>query len=326
VPATARDFYPPIEPYETGLLEVGDGQQLYWEESGNPSGRPVVYLHGGPGGGAPPAGRRFFDPARYRILLYDQRGCGRSLPHVGGPDADLTVNTTWHLVRDLELLRQARGIERWQILGGSWGSALALAYAETHPDRVTALILRGVATLRRTELDWYYNGGAANLYPERYEEFLQPIGGRGFSGDAITAYADLLFDPDPAVHRPAAIAWSIWEAATITLVEDPDGIAASGDPRYAVALARIENHYFRHGGWFTDGQLIADAGRLAGIPGVIVHGRYDLVTPASTAWDLARAWPESDLKIIPAAGHTGAEPGNLDALIAATDRFAETDD
>jgi proline iminopeptidase len=319
---SAREFYPPIEPYETGLLVVGDGQGLYWEESGNPLGKPAVYLHGGPGGGSPPAARRFFDPARYRILLFDQRGCGRSVPHVGEPGADLSVNTTWHLVRDLELLRAARGIEHWQVLGGSWGSALALAYAETHPDRVSELILRGVFTLRRSELDWYYNGGAANLYPERYEEFLRPIGGAGFTGDTIAAYAEPLFDPDPAIHLPAAVAWSTWEAATITLVEDPDGIASAADPRSALALARLENHYFRHGGWFTDGQLIADAGRLAGIPGVIVQGRYDLVTPAVTAWDLAKVWPDADLRIIPAAGHTGAEPGNLSVLIAATDRFA----
>ncbi len=321
--SAAGKFYPPIEPYDSGSLNVGDGQQIYWEESGNPDGKPVVYLHGGPGGGSLPAARRFFDPTKYRILLFDQRGCGNSVPHLGESGADLTVNTTWHLVADLERLREARRIKRWQLLGGSWGSALALAYAETHPDRVTELVLRGVFTLRRSELDWYYNGGAANLYPDRYEMFLQPLGGSNFTGDAISAYTNLLFDPDPAVHLPAAVAWSTWEAATVTLIEDPDMIASFSNPRQALALARIENHYFRHGGWFTEGQLIANADRLASIPGVIVQGRYDLPTPAVTAWELSRAWPQANLQITPGAGHSGAEPGNLTALLAATDHFAD---
>lgn len=236
------------------------------------------------------------------------------------PGVDLGVNTTWHLVGDLERLRAARGIERWQVLGVSWGSALALAYAETHPERVTELVLRGIFTMRRRELDWYYNGGAGALFPERYEMFLQPLGGGGFAGDAISAYADLLFDPDPAVHLPAAVAWSVWEAATVTLTEDPELVRSSSDPRFALAFARIESHYFNHGGWLSEGQLIASADRLADIPGVIVQGRYDVVTPPMTAWDLSRAWPAADLQMLPTAGHSGSDI--LAALVAATDRFA----
>jgi proline iminopeptidase len=325
-------LYPEIEPYAHGLLDVGDGQQIYWEECGNPAGKPAVFLHGGPGGGANPNVRRLFDPDRYRIVLLDQRGCGRSTPHASQPDADLTTNTTWHLVADLERLRTFRGIDRWLVFGGSWGSALALAYAEEHPERVSELVLRGIFTLRRSELDFYYNGAAGQLYPERYERYLAPLGGRGFTGDAIAAYHDLLFDPDPAIHGPAGVAWSSWEAATITLIPDEDLIATFSEPAYAVAFARIENHYFVHGGWFDtvdqgqgeqgEGQLIANASRLADIPGVIVQGRYDLATPAVTAYDLHRAWPQAELIVVPTAGHAYSEPGILEALVAATDRFA----
>lgn len=316
-------WYPPLEPYASGLLEVGDGNAIYWEESGNPDGKPAVFLHGGPGGGTVPLMRQYFDPARYRIVLLDQRGCGRSVPHASEPKAELSVNTTRHLVADLERLRQARGIERWLVFGGSWGSALALAYAEEHPERVSELLLRGVFTLRRRELDWYYNGGAGQLFPERYDEFLAPLRGRSFSGDAIAAYADLLGDPDPAVHVPAAVAWSTWEAATTALVEDPAKVAAAADPRFAVAFARIENHYFVHRGWFTEGQLLDHADRLAEIDGVIVQGRYDVATPPVTAWELALRWPRARLIIAPAAGHSGAEPPILAELLAATDEFAD---
>ena len=316
-------MYPPIEPYASGLLDVGDGQQIYWEECGNPAGKPAVFLHGGPGGGCSPADRQLFDPDRYRLVLLDQRGCGRSLPHASDPGADLSANTTWHLVADLERLREARGIERWLVFGGSWGSALALAYAEQHPDRTTELVLRGIFTLRRSELDFYYNGGAGNLFPERYAEFLAPLGGWGFTGDAIARYHELLFDPEPATHAPAATAWSGWELRTITLLEPrPEVVAKFSRPDFALAFARIENHYFVHGGWFAEGQLIADASRLAGIPGVIVQGRYDVATPAVTAYELHRAWPQADLQIIPAAGHAYSEPGITEALVAATDRFA----
>ena len=316
-----RAGYPPIEPYASGLLDVGDGQQIYWEECGSPAGKPVVFLHGGPGGGSNPGVRRLFDPARYRIVLLDQRGCGRSRPHAS-ETGDLSTNTTWHLVADLERLREARGIERWQVFGGSWGSALALAYAESHPERVTELVLRGIFTLRRAELDFYYNDGAGQLFPDRYETFLGPLGGRDFRGDAIAAYHDLLFDPDPAVHGPAAVAWSTWEAATITLLPDEELIASFAEPAYALAFARIENHYFVHGGWFAEGQLIADAGRLRDIPGVIVQGRYDVATPAVTAWDLHWAWPTAEFCLIDDAGHAYSEPGITAALVAATDRFA----
>ena len=315
-------LYPPIDPYLNGILNVGDGQQIYWEECGNPTGKPVLFLHGGPGGGIQPMLRRLFDPARYRVVLFDQRGCGHSRPHASEPTADLSTNTTWHLVADIERLREYRGIEQWQVFGGSWGSALALAYAEQHPEWVTELVLRGVFTLRQSELDFYYNGGAGQLFPERYEMFLAPLGGRSFAGNAIAAYRDLLFDPDPAVHEPAALAWSTWEAATITLEQDDGLIADFSDPAFALAFARIENHYFLHRGWFGEDQLIANAGRLAGIPAVIVQGRYDVATPAVTAYELHQAWPQADFTIAPVAGHAFSEPGILDALVAATDRFA----
>jgi len=315
-------MYPPIEPYASGHLDVGDGQQIYWEECGNPDGKPAVFLHGGPGGGLVPDYRRLHDPDRYRVVLLDQRGCGRSVPHASDPAADLEVNTTWHLVADLERLREARGIQRWQVLGGSWGSALALAYAERHPERVTELILRGIFTLRRSELDFYYNGGAGQLFPERYAALLAPLGGRGFTGDVIAAYHDLLFDPDPAVHGPAAVAWSTWEAATITLEPNEELIAEFAEPAFALAFARIENHYFVHGAWLADGQLIAEAHRLRHIPGVIVQGRYDVATPAVTAYELHLAWPTSELNMVPVAGHA-RDDGIIAGLVAATDRFAQ---
>ena len=321
-PSTDFGRYPPIEPYAHGLLDVGDGQQIYWEECGNPAGKPAVFVHGGPGGGSTADVRQFFDPARYRVVLFDQRGCGRSLPHASAPDADLSSNTTWHLVADLERLREARGIERWLVFGGSWGSSLSLAYAEQHPERVTELILRGIFTLRRSELDFYYNGGAGQLFPDRYAAFLAPLGGRDFTGDTIAAYHDLLFDPDPNVHGPAGVAWSTWEAATITLEPKEDLIAAFAESAFALAFARIENHYFSYAGWFREGQLIAEAHRLAGIPGVIVQGRYDVATPAVTAYDLHQAWPQADFQLIPNAGHAHSEPGISAALVAATDRFA----
>jgi proline iminopeptidase len=317
-----RTFYPEIEPYDSGLLDVGDGQRLYWETSGNPEGKPVVFLHGGPGAGTNPSQRRLFDPERYRIVLFDQRGCGRSLPHASDPDADLTANTTWHLVADIERLREHLGIDRWQVLGGSWGSSLALAYAETHPERVTEIILRGIFTLRQVELDWFYEGGAAALFPDLWEGFVEPVPADE-RGHLIAAYSRLLNDPDPEVHRPAAVAWSRWESSTITLLPRPEVVATFTEQDYAVAFARIENHYFTHGGWWEEGQLIRDAVKLRDIPGVIVQGRYDVCTPPMTAWDLHKAWPEADFHIIPDAGHAFDEPGILDAVIEATDRFAD---
>ncbi|MEO7024418.1 MAG: prolyl aminopeptidase [Leifsonia sp.] len=317
-----RSFYPEIEPYASGLLDVGDGQQLYWETSGNPEGKPVVFLHGGPGGGTSPNQRRVFDPEKYRIVLFDQRQCGQSLPHASDPEADLSANTTWHLVGDIEKLREHLEVERWMVFGGSWGSSLALAYAETHPDRVTELILRGIFTLRPVELDWFYEGGAAALFPDLWEDFVEQVP-EAERGRLIPAYSRLLNDPDPAVHRPAAVAWSRWESSTITLLHRPELVADFTEDNYAVAFARIENHYFMHGGWFEEEQLIRDAEKLRAIPGVIVQGRYDVCTPPMTAWDLHRAWPESDFRMIADAGHAFDEPGILDALIEATDRFAD---
>jgi proline iminopeptidase len=303
-----RTFYPEIEPYDIGMLDVGDGQSLYWEASGNPAGKPAVFLHGGPGGESGPDHRRLFDPAKYRIILLDQRGSGRSLPHASESGADLTSNTTWHLVADLEKLRKHLGVDRWQVFGGSWGSALALAYAESHPERVTELVLRGIFTLRQSELDWFYEGGAEQLFPDLWEGFLEPVP---------------LDDPDAAIHGPAAVAWSTWEASTITLLRRPEVVAKFAEPRHALAFARIENHYFVNRGWFDDGQLIRDAGLLADIPGIIVQGRYDVCTPPVTAWELHRAWPEAEFVMVPDAGHAFDEPGILSALIEATDRFAE---
>ena len=318
---TPRTLYPPIEPHQTGLLPVGDGHAIFWEVSGNPDGKPVVFLHGGPGGGTNPRQRRLFDPERYRIVLLDQRMCGRSTPHAAEPDADLTANTTWTLVADLELLREHLGIERWQVFGGSWGSTLALAYAQTHPERVTELVLRGIFTLRQSELDWFYEGGAAAVYPDLWETYAGAVTRRERE-TYIAAFHRALSDPDPAVHGPAAVAWTTWESATVTLLQRPEMIAESAEASHATAFARIENHFFLHHGWLTEGQLVRDAGLLRDIPGVIVQGRYDMCTPAMTAWDLHRAWPEAELVIVPDAGHAFDEPGILDALVRATDRFA----
>ncbi|GGE91860.1 prolyl aminopeptidase [Mycetocola zhadangensis] len=316
-----REMYPEIEPYASGHLDVGDGQQIYWETSGNPEGKPVVFLHGGPGGGTNPSQRRVFDPAKYRIVLFDQRGCGKSLPHASAPEADLSVNTSWHLVADIEKLREHLGIDTWQVFGGSWGSSLALAYAETHTDRVSELVLRGIFTLRQVELDWFLEGGASAVFPDLWEQFLEPVP-VDERGHLLRAYSRLLNDPDPAVHGPAAVAWSRWESSIITLLPNADNVARFTEPAYAVAFARIENHYFMHGGWWEEGQLIRDAPKLASIPTVIVQGRYDMCTPPMTAWALAEAMPHADLRMIPDAGHAFDEPGTLDALIEATDRFA----
>jgi proline iminopeptidase len=316
-----RDFYPEIEPYDSGMLDVGEGNSIYWEVSGNPDGKPAVYLHGGPGGGSSPTQRRLFNAEKYRIVLFDQRGCGRSLPHASEADADLADNTTWHLVDDMEKLREHLGIDRWLVSGGSWGSTLALAYAETHPERVTELVLRGIFTLRPVELDWFYEGGAAAVFPDLWEEFVAPVP-EDERGHMIQAYGRLLHDSDQGVRERAGIAWSTWESSTITLLPQPETVARFTEPSFAVAFARIENHYFRHGGWFEPGQLIRDAHKLRDIPAVIVQGRYDMCTPAFTAWDLHRAWPEAVFQLIPDAGHAFDEPGIREALMDATDLFA----
>jgi proline iminopeptidase len=311
-----RTLYPPIEPYETGRLDVGDGHVLYWERCGTPGAKPVVFLHGGPGAGCSTDHRRQFDPARYDIMLFDQRGCGRSTPH-----ASLEANTTWHLVADIERLRALAGVEKWMVYGGSWGSTLALAYAQTHPDRVTELVLRGIFTFRQRELDWLYRqGGASEIFPDKWEEFVAPIP-EAERSDFVAAYHRRLTDADPAVQLPAAKAWSKWEAETVTLLPNPHVIEQHTSDDFAVAIARIENHYMINKGWLEEGQLIANAGRLKGIPGVIVQGRYDCCTPPVTAWALHKAWPEAELVIVPDGGHLFNEPGVLDGLIRATDGF-----
>ncbi|HEY7899738.1 MAG TPA: prolyl aminopeptidase [Caulobacteraceae bacterium] len=309
-----RGLYAPIEPFEHGLMDVGDGHTVYFERCGNPEGTPAVFLHGGPGAGCSPVHRRLFDPERYCLTLFDQRGCGRSTPHAG-----LEANTTWDLVADIERLRTRFGHERWLVFGGSWGSTLALAYAETHPERVSALIVRGIFATTKAEIDWYYQGGAAWLFPDLWEGFLAPIP-EAEHGDLVAAYRRRLIGDDEAERLRAAQAWSLWEAGTITLL--PNALAGHfGEDRYALAFARIENHYFSHGAWLDDDQLIRDAGRLAAIPGAIVQGRYDVATPARTAWRLAKAWPKASFELIADAGHAFDEPGILDALVRATDRF-----
>ena len=317
-----RALYPPLEPYQFGHLDVGDGQQMYWEQSGNPAGKPVVFLHGGPGGGTDPAQRQFFDPQVYRIVLLDQRGCGRSTPHVAD-GADLSVNTTDRLLGDVELLRSHLGIDRWQVFGGSWGSTLALAYAQKHPGRVTELVLRGIFLLRRSEIDWYYNGGAGHLFPELWEEFLAPVPESERGGDLVEAYHRLLQSDDPDVATRAAVAWSTWEGATSSLLPKPERVVETSQPRFALAFARIENHYFHNRGFLDEGQLLRDAAALDGIPGVIVQGRYDVVCPATSAWALHRAWPDSRLEIVDDAGHSAMEPGIVHHLVEATDRFRD---
>ncbi len=311
-----QGFYPPIEPYAHGHLATGDGHEIYWELCGNPDGIPVVFLHGGPGGGCSPMQRRLFDPRRYRILLFDQRGCGRSRPH-----AALENNTTWHLVADIEHLRGMLQIERWLVFGGSWGSTLALAYAQAHPDRATGLILRGIFTLRRAELLWYYQEGASWMFPDLWEQFQAPIP-QGERHDMMAAYRRRLTGPDEQVRLEAARAWSLWEGRTLTLLPSPEIAQQHAEDRYALAFARIENHYFVHGGWLEEGQLLDKVARIKHLPCEIIQGRYDIATPARTAWDLHRAWPAAAFHLIDDAGHATTEPGILSALIAATDRFA----
>ncbi|MFO1049277.1 MAG: prolyl aminopeptidase [Geminicoccaceae bacterium] len=313
---TARPLFPPIEPYARGHLDVGDGHRVYWEICGNPSGKPAVFLHGGPGGGFSPEHRRLFDPDRYRVLLFDQRGCGKSTPH-----GSLDANTTWDLVADIERLRGLMEVERWLVFGGSWGSTLALAYAQTHPERTSELVLRGIFLLRRWELLWYYQHGASLLFPDKWERFLAPIP-PGERDDLIAAYRRRLLDPDPAVQLEAARAWSLWEGETITLLPNAEFSRQFGADDYARAFARIENHYFVHGGWLDEGQLVREVGRLRGIPAVIIQGRYDIATPAASAWDLHRAWPEAEFRLVEGAGHAYSEPGIQTALLEATDRYA----
>lgn len=312
-----RTLYPEIQPFHTGTLSVDDRHTLYYEQCGNPQGKPVVLLHGGPGGGCSEKMRRFHDPAKYHIILFDQRGSGRSTPH-----ADLTDNTTWDLVADIEKLRELLGIERWQVFGGSWGSTLALAYAQAHPQRVTELVLRGIFMLRHWELQWFYQEGASRLFPEAWDHYIAAIP-QAERGDLITAFHKRLTSEDEATRLAAARAWSVWEGATSFLHVDTGFVNDHEDAQFALAFARIENHYFVNKGFFeVDDQLLRDVPRIAHIPGVIVHGRYDVVCPVQNAWDLHKAWPKANLVITPASGHSAFEAENVDALVKATDAFA----
>jgi proline iminopeptidase len=316
--APARlQLYPALEPFATGTLDVGDGHVLFYEQCGNPNGQPVVMLHGGPGGGANPTMRRFHDPAHYHIILFDQRGAGRSTPY-----ASLEHNTTWHLVADIEKLRTHLKIDRWQVFGGSWGSTLAIAYAETHPERVTGLILRGIFLLRKREIAWFYQQGCSSIYPDAFDLYKSAIP-EAEHGDLVAAFHRRLTGSDPVAQLAAAKAWSMWEGSTLALRQDAARIKAFGADNYAVAFARIECHYFYNGGFLTqDDQLLANAHRLSAIPGIIVHGRYDVVTPVINAWDLKKAWPQVDLRITPDAGHAMTEPSNTHELVSATRQFA----
>ena len=314
--AERRTLYPPIEPYASGMLDVGDGHRLYWERCGTPGAKPAIFLHGGPGGGSSPAHRGQFDPARYDVLLFDQRGCGRSTPF-----ASLEANTTWHLVEDIERLRAMAGVERWQVFGGSWGSTLALAYAEKYPERATELILRGIFLFEQREIDWLFRSGASEIYPEEWDAFVAPIP-PAERGDLVEAYRKRLTGDDRAEQMIAAKAFAQWEGTTTTLLPDPAAMANFTADDKAIAAARIENHYMVNKGWFEDGQLLRDIARLKGITGIIVQGRHDSCTPPWAAWQLKKAWPEVELQIVPDGGHLYSEPGILDGLIRATDRFA----
>jgi len=311
-----KTLYDPIEPYQHDFLKVSDTHNLYYEQCGNPHGQPVVFLHGGPGGGLSDDYRRFFDPEAYRVVLFDQRGSGKSTPH-----ASLEENTTWHLVADIERLREHLDIENWMVFGGSWGSTLALAYAQTHPDRVRSLVLRGIFLCRPKEIAWFYQEGASAIFPDVWEEFVKVIP-EGERGDMLEAYHRRLTSEDEAVRLEAAKAWSIWEGSTSKLFPNPDIINLFADPHKALSLARIEAHYFKHNAFLdSEDQLIENVGKIRHIPAVIVQGRYDVVCPIMSAWALHRAWPEADLKIIGDAGHSMSEPGITDALVDATDRF-----
>jgi proline iminopeptidase len=311
-----RSLYPPIEPYQHGHLKVSPLHEIYYEQSGNPDGQPVLFVHGGPGGGTEPFQRQFFDPAAYRIVLFDQRGAGKSRPH-----AALEENTTWHLVADMERLREELGIERWLLFGGSWGSTLSLAYAEAHPSRVTGLILRGIFLVRPKEIRWFYQEGASHLYPDAWEAFLEPIAPEE-RHDLVAAYYRRLTSPDPATRSGAARAWSVWEGTTSKLRPDPALIERFAGETFAEAFARIECHYFAHGSFLRHpDQLLDEVDRVRHIPGVIVHGRYDVVCPLVSAWELHRRWPEAEFHVVPDAGHSAMEPGTVDRLVEATDRF-----
>ncbi len=312
-----RPLFPARKPYRMGRLRVSSLHTIYFEECGNPKGKPLVFLHGGPGGGVSPIHRRYFDPRKWRIVLFDQRGCGKSTPH-----AELRENTTWDLVADTETLREHLGIDRWVVFGGSWGSTLALAYAQAHPDRCKGIVLRGIFLLRRSELRWFYQEGASQLFPDAWEKYLEPIPKKE-RADLMRAYYKRLTSRNRNVRLDAARAWSIWEASTSRLIPDEKQIRKAGRARFAEAFARIECHYFVNRGFMkSDRQLLDNVDRIRHIPAVIVQGRYDVVCPMRSAWDLHRAWPEAKLITVPDAGHAISEPGIRSALIEETARMA----
>lgn len=313
-------LYPPIEPYEHGMLDVGDGNLVYWEVCGNPAGKPALVVHGGPGSGCSPGVRRYFDPARYRVVLFDQRGCGRSTPHAGDPATDIRHNTTEHLLADMERLREHLGIDRWLLFGGSWGSTLILAYAERHPHRVAEIVISGVTTSRRSEIDWLYRG-VGRFFPGEWERFRDGVP-EADRDDIVAGYARLMEDPGPEVRARAANSWCTWEDVVIALEPNGKPDAYRGRPPAArLALVRICARYFAHGVWLDEGALLRDAARLAGIPGVLIHGRLDLGSPLDTAWALARAWPDAELVVIADSGHTGSD-AMRERMRSALDQFA----
>jgi proline iminopeptidase len=308
--------YPPIEPYDHGLLDVGDGNLVYWEACGNPNGKPALVVHGGPGSGCGAGSRRYFDPKRYRVLLFDQRGCGRSTPHASDPATDMSVNTTHELLADMEQLREHLGIERWLLYGGSWGSTLILAYAERHPQRVSEIVIAGVTTTRRSEIDWLYRG-VGRFFPVEWERFRGGVAESHRDGDLLAGYARLLEDPDPDVRARAASDWLAWEDAVISM--EPNGTPnaySARPPDASLAFVRICSHYFSHGAWLEEGELLGNAARLAGIPGVLIHGRLDLGAPLGTAWELAKAWPDAQLVVVDDSGHTGSDSMKAEILKA----------
>jgi proline iminopeptidase len=312
-----RELYPPIEPYNQGTLKVSDLHTIYFEESGNPQGKSVVLLHGGPGGGSIPIYRQYFDPMKWRLVMFDQRGCGKSTPH-----AELQENTTWDLVSDIEKLRAKLGIDQWVVFGGSWGSTLSLAYSQTHPEHCRGLILRGIFMLRQKEIRWFYQEGTSYIFPDAWEEYLKPIP-EAERHDLLSAYYQRLTSPDDQTRLEAARAWSVWEASTSKLYQDRGLMQIFGENHFADAFARIECHYFINKGFFeVEDQLLRNIDRIRHIPGVIVQGRYDVVCPMVSAWELHRAWPEAELIVVPDAGHSMTEPGIRSALIETTDKFA----
>ena len=311
------ELFPNIEPFNTFNLPVSDLHTIYVEESGNKNGKPVIFLHGGPGGGVDPKYRRYFDPKKWRIIMFDQRGCGKSTPF-----AELEENTTWDLVSDIEKIRKHLSIDNWVVFGGSWGSTLSLAYSQTHPDSCKGLILRGIFLVRKKELDWFYQEGANNIFPDRWESFLEPIPVEK-RDNLMQAYYEILTGEDHSKKIEAAKAWSTWEGSTVKLLEDENFISDFSDDKFAEAFARIECHYFMNNCWFdSDNHLIENMHKIRHIPGVIIHGRYDIICPVIQAWDLYKVWPEADLHIIPDAGHSIFEDGIKNKILEYTDRFS----